>query len=1430
MKKVLGLDLGTASIGWALVNEAENENEKSSIIKLGVRVISYDNFSVIDRKSGKISDSKKPEEDFSAGKGLSPNASRTSKRGARRNLQRFKLRRNELIKTLIKHGFITDKTPLTEIGENTTFQTLELRAKAAKEKVDLEDLARIFLAINKKRGYKSSRKTKNEDEGQAIDGMAVAKKLYHKNLTPGEYVFEQLCKEKKHIPDFYRSDLKAEFDKIWNFQKQFYPDILTDNLYENLQNKNKTQTWAICKTPFQLVGIKIKENGKELKGATLKKKTYELRTKGLYEQLDLEYLAIVLQEINNNINQSSGYLGAISDRSKKLYFNKETIGEYLWKQILNNRHTSLKKQVFYRQDYLDEFEQIWKTQAQYHQVLNDELKAEIRDVIIFYQRKLKSQKGLLDFCQFESWEIDKKDDNGNIIINKITGLPKKQRIGRRVIAKSSPLFQEFKIWQNINNLEFQKKTNSKKDLSHQETFVLDEENRKLLFEELNLRGNLKEADILKIFKLKSKEWKTNFPEGLEGNKTNQALYNVYQEIAYREGYGFDWTKKSASAIKEELSTVFSSIGINAEILNFNANLEKEHFDKQPAYQLWHLLYATEEDDKITEDDKLLYGNSDVTIKKKLVEKFGFKPEYAKLLANISLQQDYGNLSSKAIRKIIPYLQDGNDYYEACKLAGYNHSKSLTKEENDARPLVEKLDLLPKNSLRNPVVEKILNQMINVVNQIVTDYGRPDEIRIELARELKKNAKERATMTQNINKATRNNEEIKKRITTEFGIPNPTKNDVIRLRLWEELAPNGYKDVFRGKEISPKDLFTGLIEIEHIIPKALLFDDSFSNKTLAFSKDNKDKDKRTAIDFITEDYNSNLPDFKSRVEILYNEGKGTISKGKRNKLLMSQQDLPDGFIERDLRNSQYIAKKAKSILQELVRNPIVSTSGSITDRLREEWDLINIMKELNLPKYRALGLTEFEERLNKQTGEKIKHEVIKDWTKRNDHRHHAMDALTVAFTTHNHIQYLNFLSARKNEKHQEHEKIARIENTITKLYEQKNGNKKRKFVPPMEHFRKEATKHIESILISIKNKNKVVTKNKNYIKGCKKPQDTLTPRGQLHKETVYSLSKHLMKKPIKLNKNFSLEQAYLITNPIQKELVIEHLYTFNNNSQIAFDSKTMRKTPILYKNEPLKEVICYEKIFTIRKDISPDLKIDKVIDEKIKTVLKNRLNEFGGNAKEAFSDLEENPIWQNKDKGITIKRVTIKGVSNAEALHYKKDHLGNIILDKNKDKQAVDFVSTGNNHHLAVYIDNEGKLQDKIVSFYEAVERKNQNLPIINKEFNNHLGWRFLFTLKQNEMFVFPNDDFNINTIDFFDKNNAHLISKHLFRVQKISKVSFGNNFIRDFVFRHHLETTVKENKPLKDIAYIQLKSLEGLRNIKKVRINHLGEIVQVGEY
>ena len=173
MKKILGLDLGCNIIGWALVNEAENTEEISSIIKLGVRV----NPLTVDEM-----------QNFEKGKSITTNADRTLKRSMRRNLQRYKLRRDTLIEVLKEHGFITDSTLLSEHGNKTTFETYRLRAKAAVEEISLEKFARVLLMINKKRGYKSSRKAKGSEDGVLIDGMDVARKLYEEGNSAYKYL------------------------------------------------------------------------------------------------------------------------------------------------------------------------------------------------------------------------------------------------------------------------------------------------------------------------------------------------------------------------------------------------------------------------------------------------------------------------------------------------------------------------------------------------------------------------------------------------------------------------------------------------------------------------------------------------------------------------------------------------------------------------------------------------------------------------------------------------------------------------------------------------------------------------------------------------------------------------------------------------------------------------------------------------------------------------------------------------------------------------------------------------------------------------------------------------------------------------------------------------------------------------------------------
>ena len=1447
MKKILGLDLGTNSIGWAVVNEAENGNENSSIVKIGVRV----NPLTVDELSN-----------FEKGKSITTNADRTLKRSMRRNLQRYKLRRLNLIEVLKEHGFINDDTLLSENGNKTTFETYRLRAKAATEEISLQEFARVLLMINKKRGYKSSRKAKSTEEGQLIDGMEVAKRLYEENLTPGQLSLQLLMNGKRHLPDFYRSDLQIEFDKVWSMQMNYYPEFLDDVLREELLGKSGKVTKSLCEKRFGVEGIKPS------KGIEWKSKVYQWRCISLSEKLDLEQLAVVLQEINAQINNASGYLGDISDRSKALYFNNMTVGQYQMAQLEKNPNYSLKNQVFYRQDYLNEFEKIWETQAKFHKELTQELKKEVRDIIIFYQRPLKSQKGLISFCEFESRQIEVEID----------GKKKTKTIGLRVCPKSSPLFQEFKIWQVLNNIVVSGKVvpNQQTDLfgfegsyKQGKRFLYQEEKEKL-FAELNYKEKLSKSDALKLLFGNQKGLDLNFKE-LDGNPTQSELFKAYQTIIEMSGHGdYDFSKMPSEKALEIVAEVFDGLGFDTDILRFDSSLEGHAMEQQPMFKLWHLLYSFE-------GDKSELGNFNLI--EKLHDRFGFDIEYATVLAGVVFPDDYASLSSKAIRKILPHLKDGLEYSVACEYAGYRHSKkSLTKEEINNKVLKDRLELLPRNSLRNPVVEKILNQMVNVVNAVIDEYGKPDEIRIELARELKKSAKEREEMTKSINETTRLHEGFVKLLQGEpFFLKHVSRNDIIRYKLYEELKFNGYKTLYSNTYIPREKLFSKEFDIEHIIPQAKLFDDSFSNKTLEVRQVNLDKGNATAYDFVAERYDEQgISEYEKRIESLYNNK--VISKTKRDKLLMKETEIPSGFINRDLRDSQYIAKKAREILEDIVRF-VVPTTGSITDRLREDWQLVDVMQELNWDKYNQLGLTEI---IEGRDGQRIRR--IKDWTKRNDHRHHAMDALTIAFTKRSFIQYLNNLNARVQKGVDDYIDLDMVElSDLSKeertaavygierkeLHRDSHGKLRFNSPMPLDEFRAEAKRQLESTLISIKAKNKVVTRNINKAKnsvtteitdkdGNKKTikgQLTQTPRGQLHLETVYGSSKRYVTKEEKVNASFSVEKIESVANKCYREALMLRLQQFDGDPRKAFTGKnTLEKNPIWLNETHTEKVpekvklVGFETIYTIRKEISPELKIDKVVDSHIRQILQLRLDEFGGDAKKAFSNLDDNPIWLNKEKGIAIKRVTITGISNAEALHSKRDNEGRLILDENGNERPVDFVNTGNNHHVAIYrkpkldkdgmpiMDENGEIQyeldENIVSFYEATSRAMQGFPIVDKDYRKEEGWQFLFTMKQNEYFVFPRYDEQGNLIfnpldydEIWYRNPANyaVISPNLFRVQKFS--------FKNYVFRHHLETTIENSGyNLWGVTWTDFRSSKGLDCIVKVRVNHLGQIVSVGEY
>jgi CRISPR-associated endonuclease Csn1 len=1342
MKKILGLDLGSSSIGWAFVQE---DNENVEILGAGVRVVPIT-----------------PDEanDFQKGNAISINKNRTLARGARRGLQRFNLRRNYLLKLFKELSFISNDFKYAEEGKFSTHLSYQIRAKAAEERISKEEFVQVLLMLNKKRGYKSSRKSQDSSSdgidnlGTSVDGLEVAKILFENNLTPAQYLLPLVQQNMKSVPDFYSSDLQEELNKILFFQVANNSNLPKD-IFENVTNKTRNATYYYF---TKILGFNIAEN----KGNREEKKIQALkwRVEGLSKVLSNDELGYVIGDLNDQLQKASGYLGAISNRSKELLFHKQTVGQYLYQKLLANPLSSQKNMVFMRSDYQHEFDQIWDVQKKYYPELTDELKKEVRDVTIFYQRKLKSQKHLISICEFEK--------------------------NHRVVPKSSPIFQEFRMWQNIRNLEV--KNNS---------FELDEDAINGIYEILSFNSTLKNTELLKLIGANPKTDELNFDK-IEGNRTKYEFIRILKN--YWEEY-FDGPKISDPVDSKSVQRILCDLELPLDLLDFDPSIAADQFDKQKFYQLWHLFYTAE-------DDKIIIS--------KLKEKFNINSDLAKALLGVRLETNYGSISSKAIRKILPHIQEGAKYDVACVCAKYkSHSKnSLTREEIDARVLKDNIPLLKKNSLRNPVVEKILNQTINVVNAIMESekFGKPDEIRIELARELKANNEQRSNMTKSIVTVTKEHEEIRKKLNQEFKLLRVTKNDIIRYKLWME---TNCISLYTGKPIPASDLFSNQYDIDHIIPQSRLFDDSFSNKTLCERALNIEKSNQTAFSFLKGKLNAEeFAQYLARIAELGKAGK--IKRTKLDKLSLANENIPEDFINRQLNETQYIAVKAKELLSEICRN-VYSTNGAITDRLRNDWGLTDIMKELNFEKYQLAGLTYEEKGKN---GERLL--KIRDWTKRNDHRHHAMDAITIALTKQAYIQYLNSLSAKT-------ENVAVLKSLENAHLEKVDG--KWKFKLPKPNLRQEFKAVLENILVSQKAKNKVVTKNINKIKrkGGDLSVTQLTPRGQLHKETVYGKKNQYETSFVKINASFNKELINRVANQKERQALLKRLEEFKNDPKLAFTGKnSLDKNPIYL--DDFKKYVVPDKvklvdlvdIYTKRANVDVNLddkKIDKIIDPGVKRILKDRLAIFSNDPKKAFVNLDENPIFLDKAKKIIIKKVTMSGVNNVQSLHHKKDLHGNEILDENLKRIPVDFVSTGNNHHVAIFQDSKGNLQEEIVSFYEAAARASAGEPVVNRVHKE--GWKFLFTMKQNEYFIFPSDDFDPNEIDLFEHTNKSLISKNMYRVQKFTT--------KDYFFRHHLETNVDDIKELRGISYKRT-GLTGIKGIIKIRLNHLGEIVKVGEY
>lgn len=1410
MKTILGLDLGTNSVGWALVNQ-DFEKKEGKIIGMGSRIIPMSQDII---------------NDYYAGKSVSQTATRTRYRSSRRLRERHLLRRNRLHRILNIMGFLPEHyknsidfeghpgmiLPMNEIKlpYNNEFifkQSFEemlqefkaaqpefaktnkkiphdwtiyyLRQKALKEKISKEELAWIILNFNQKRGYYQLRGEYEEENNK--------KKIECHSL---KIIQVEKTTEKKGGEAWYNLTL----ENGWIYKRS---------------SKSPLYDW-LGKTKEFIVTFEIDEDG------TLKKDK---------EGKD---------RISFRAPKEEDWT-LIKTKTQKLIDDRQmTVGQYIYNELLSNPKQKIKGKLIRtieRKYYKDEISKILNAQSNYHSELQSNLLykkcimdlypsneahrklLETKDIkhliindIIFYQRPLKSKKSDISKCRFETRSF--MDMNGELI-----------KRGVNCIPKSHPLFQEYRIWQWINNLrifERERIVNEKLEIDYPVTkeYLNSDDTYVDLFDFLMDKKEINQKSLLKYFKISDKTHRWNYlDEESKSYPCNETRAFIITKL-----------KKAKTFTENHLTPAFEE-------------------------KLWHIIYSI--------NDKTEYYKAI----KKFADTYHLSNSFTEEFSKIPpFEKEYGSYSHKALRKILPLMRLGK-YWSAEKIdpktinrikkiitGEYDETiKNIVREKAIALEELKDFSGLPvwlatyviydrhseesdikkwrkpddismflkqefkQHSLRNPIAEQVISETLKVVRDIWKMYGKSsdnffDEIHVELGRELKNSAEDRKKITklqsenENTNlrikaillellnhseilevkpnspsqieilkiyeEGVNNSLELPTDIEKISKSPNPSRNDIIKYKAWLE---QGYRSPYTGEIIPLSKLFTSEYQVEHIIPQARYFDDSFTNKVICESEINKLKDKQLAYEFILNHggqkvelawgkYATILK--KELYEALVNKYYKN-SKTKRKKLLMD--DIPDGMIERQLNDTRYISKVIMKLLSNIVREEhesefrskkLISCTGAITSRLKHEWGLNEIWNKLIAPRFiRLNGLTnngnekegEFGFFDNKSGKRFFRINVPLEYQKgfqlkRIDHRHHALDALVIACATANHVNYLNNEShVRKGKTRDEKNKLRfDLRNKLRKLEhiqitDKNTGERKtiqiaKEFLQPWNGFPLDALVSLSKIIVSHKKNIRVINKASNYYQKYVKCEngkhkkefvrqikgDNWSIRKPLHKETIYG------KVFIDQGKTTSLSNAiakpHLIINNTIRSAILNKISEYNNDQESLI--KFYKANPMILNGKTINKINIWTEGTASRVDLNTSCNkkyiLEKVTDSGIKKILLNHLR----------SDVYKN---QTDENGKLIPQEMIaftpEGIEdmnkNIVSLNDGKFHQpiyklrvwesGNrfqVGQSGNKTRKYAESAK-GTNLYFAIYEKEDGTRNFETVSIQDVIEYQKQ---------------------------------------------------------------------------------------------------------------------------
>ena len=979
---------------------------------------------------------------------------------------------------------------------------------------------------------------------------------------------------------------------------------------------------------------------------------------------------------------------------------EQTPGQFFAAQLSKDPHYRVRQRLVYRARYQAEFDALWDEQAKHYPELSDpklyqrvldrvlprnstqrahwagkSLKEFVRDYILFFQRPLKTKRSTVGECPIESVTVD--------YVDRDTGEVSKRQIGRKVIPASHPLYQEYRSWAAVNNIRLRREGEA-------EGRPLTDEQKARLFGLLQTK-DLLAKDLPKVLpEIDTTEFLISSQDKLPGHATRIVLAKAAQDAG----------------------TTLGALGLD---------------DPQTLERVWHLLYSHNDDIE--------------AVHKSLTGPLGMTAGEAEVFGRITFARSRGAYSAKALNKLMPLMRAG-DYHDARQVSQHAHlrlrayaagalptplhdvlAKAGVLRSDDssvARGLpvyaalalqyghhegqtdkvtafesADEIQAVRRHSLRNPIVERIVNEALFVVRDIWRAYGRPDAIRVELARELQSSQEERKRRHDNMRSREKENERIREELRKadyKLGHP-PTRKDLLRYQLWEEQK---CRCPYTGRKIQAADLFSGNTDIDHILAQQRYQDDSYGNKVLTFRKVNEEKGNKTPLEFIRAG-SQQIADLFSEDAFRQNVRDLYPNPRSRKRSLLIAEEIPDDFGERALQNTRYMNKRVVELLEPVCPDRVHTTAGPVTAYLRRRWGLDEVFKTLLRPRFERLSRIHGESWAEERVGENGRPYLwLRNYSKRIDHRHHALDAIVTAATSQGIIQRLSNLSQAYDDD------LGRVPEDLG-----------RHIKPPARDFDQQVLAALRSVVVSHKATNRLLTRSLNryqvrdsatgkIVKLLQDPTQTQAVRGSLHQEQAFGEVRKYKK--IKVKEAFA--ETAVIAVPWQRELIEARLAEFGGDVKAAVTS--LRKRALRGQDDELLDfVTTYDTAFAKNRSLASlsTQQLTEIADQ----------GTIGESFRRQLQRLEKG---ESHDIAVERLNTELKQAARDEAevdggdaspapapVYTTRTHsFGDKTRLVRQGGPTNHWIDTGDSYALAVRIEEDGSREFENVKFYDAIQR------------------------------------------------------------------------------------------------------------------------------